>query len=240
MRRDTIIACLAWSFVGLAAAPGCSSTSGGAGGFPEGGSGGSSGGSSSSTTGSSSSGSGTSSGTSTSSSGSGSSASSSGSGTSSGIADSSPPQFTDGGTPLCNETPCDLQSNTCCVTQFITGSSCIEHSGSANQGCPANTAAFSCLQASDCTTAGQVCCGEADSTAQTAGTSCKTVAAGGSPCGASSSTAAYAQICTTTKECKNGMQCVAQVCAVVISGVTANAHLTMCGLQTQAPFNCTQ
>jgi hypothetical protein len=36
------------------------------------------------------------------------------------------------------------------------------------------------------------------------------------------------------------MQCVAQVCAVVISGVTANAHLTMCGLQTQAPFNCTQ
>jgi hypothetical protein len=66
------------------------------------------------------------------------------------------------------------------------------------------------------------------------------VASGGSPCGTSTSTAAFAQICTATKECKNGMQCISQVCAVVISGVTAQAHLTMCGLQTQAPFNCTQ
>jgi len=100
------------------------------------------------------------------------------------------------------------------------------------------TAAFSCLQQSDCTTAGQVCCGAADSTAQTAQTACKAVSSGASPCGASPSTAAYAQICEQTSECKNAMQCIPQVCMVTISGIPVNADLTMCGLQSQAPFNC--
>jgi len=56
-------------------------------------------------------------------------------------------------------------------------------------------------------------------------------------CGTNTSTAGYAQICETTKECQNGMQCVKQSCNV--NAALPPAKLSMCGLQTTTPFNCT-
>ena len=137
----------------------------------------------------------------------------------------------DAGVPLCYETPCNLQSNTCCVAQILSNSSCIPH----GQSCPQMTAAFSCLQETDCTS-GQYCCGIANSQAGTATASCQTVTSAGDCPGMITSTQAYAQLCTQTSECQNGMECVKQTCQL---NTVTSATLTMCGLQAKAPFNCT-
>jgi hypothetical protein len=155
-------------------------------------------------------------------------------GTSSGVpsdaaADVGGPMFTDSGIPICGKAPCDLKTNTCCVSQFLMGM-CIPHS----QSCPNLWAAFMCAQESDCAN-GQVCCGLADANAMTATTSCQTVANSSSCPGTNTSTMAEAQVCQSDMECRNHQACLQQSC--VISS-TVTAHLKMCGLQNRAPFNC--
>jgi hypothetical protein len=218
MHPRTIISSLAASFVGLAASPGCGNGSSGSSGTPDSSSEASSG-SSSSSSGSSGS------------SGSGGSASSSGSGSSGGFIEASSGPLNDGSVHYCGSTPCDLKSNTCCVSDVLIGM-CVPH----GQSCPANNAAFNCLGEADCTTAGQVCCGRADSVAETAETLCATPLSGGSPCNNGASDVS-AQICESTAECQNGLPCIAQTCNV--SSSLPAVHLAMCGLQSAAPFNCT-
>jgi hypothetical protein len=83
---------------------------------------------------------------------------------------------------------------------------------------------FGCNRACDCA-AGQVCCGL--ETGNVATTSCQTVASGGAcPGGATG-----AQLCAGSSECANGQACTAQSCAY-------GANLSLCGIQSQSPFNC--
>jgi hypothetical protein len=83
---------------------------------------------------------------------------------------------------------------------------------------------FGCTQACDCQN-GQVCCGVENGSVAT--TSCQTVAGGGSCPGGE----AGAQLCEVSSECTNGQACTPQSCA-------DGAHLSLCGIQSQAPFNC--
>jgi hypothetical protein len=74
-----------------------------------------------------------------------------------------------------------------------------------------------CSGATDCSS-GNVCCGVYDLTALTAGTVCQP-----GPC-------MIAQFCETNEECVNHMPCQGQTCA--------GGHLYLCGVQSQAPYNC--
>jgi hypothetical protein len=101
-----------------------------------------------------------------------------------------------------------------------------------NATCSGLAAAFHCQAKSDCSN-GQVCCGQA--TSFSASTSCQTVAAGGTcpvPSGSPGQVGA-AQLCQTDIECKNGQTCIPQNCA-------GGAHLSLCGLQSAAPYSCTR
>jgi hypothetical protein len=53
-----------------------------------------------------------------------------------------------------------------------------------------------------------------------------------------------AQLCQTDAECVNHMTCSWQVCTIptTVAGVavTLKPNLTMCGLQSAAPFNCAE
>jgi hypothetical protein len=40
-----------------------------------------------------------------------------------------------------------------------------------------------------------------------------------------------AQLCSVSPECVNGQACTAQTCA-------GGANLSLCGIQSQSPFNC--
>jgi hypothetical protein len=145
-------------------------------------------------------------------------------------------QFDDAGTPICG-TPCDLRSHICCIDQFGAGT-CIAASAT----CPTITiagitvpeATFKCVEKSDCP-GNQVCCGVADSVAGTAGAQCEDVSSTGGKCTpATTTTQGSAQLCTTNGECKTG-QCIWQDC-MVAAGLAPS--LTMCGIQSAAPFNC--
>jgi hypothetical protein len=155
-------------------------------------------------------------------------------------------EFNDAGLPLCGSTACDLHSNVCCVSALAAGS-CL----AAGSTCPESDnypqAQFDCLQASDCP-CGQVCCGIANdsNSSASAGSNCQDISATGacSPvadAGAQSKSGS-AQLCQTDAECKNGMKCSWQVCSVTTpySATPAMPNLTMCGLQSAAPFNCSE
>jgi hypothetical protein len=121
--------------------------------------------------------------------------------------------------------------------------SCIPHA----QSCTSQEAQFKCLQASDCAS-GQVCCGVANNSAgaASAGSQCEDIGSGGhcSPVAdaGAQSTMGSAQLCQTDAECVNHMQCVWQVCTIptTVDGVsvTLMPNLTMCGIQSAAPFDC--
>jgi hypothetical protein len=141
--------------------------------------------------------------------------------------------FSAAGVPYCaaNMT-CDLTQNTCCVNGLGVGSCMSGHNG-----CGAGLyAAFECIEATDCPS-GQVCCGYADSTTSTAGSKCQDVSGNGNKCSpAPTTTQGSVQFCQKTCECKDGSECVPQSCNV---GASLPANLTMCGLQSEKPYNCT-
>ncbi len=138
--------------------------------------------------------------------------------------------YNDAGVVMCG-TPCPLTANICCISPFGQGT-CLATSKT----CPAQQAVFKCVQQADCPT-GQVCCGVANQTAQTAGAQCQDVSTTGNKCTpvatGASPTQGSAQLCQTNAECKTGT-CIWQDCAVG----TLKPSLTMCGLQSGAPFNC--
>jgi len=137
-------------------------------------------------------------------------------------------QYTDAGVVICG-TPCPLTSNICCIDQLGNG-----HCMSTTSSCSNLEATFKCVQATDCP-ANQVCCGNANQPAATAGATCQDVASNGNQCTpAPSSTEGSAQLCQTDAECVNGAECIWQDCTVG----TLKPSLTMCGLQSSAPFNC--
>jgi|HubBroStandDraft_1064217.scaffolds.fasta_scaffold30428_2 hypothetical protein len=153
-------------------------------------------------------------------------------------------EFDDAGVPLCGSGPCDLTTHICCVSALAEGT-CL----AAGSTCPESggypQAQFECLQASECP-CGQVCCGIANDAqnSSSAGSSCQDISATGacSPVAdaGAQSKAGSAQLCQTDAECKNGTTCSWQVCNVQTPYGAAMPNLTMCGLQSDAPFNCSE
>jgi hypothetical protein len=151
--------------------------------------------------------------------------------------------FTDAGVPLCgSDTPCDLTKNICCVSDTAQGA----EGSCQTSACTSNQASFECLQASDCA-GGKVCCGYANNSGglASAGSTCQT----GDPCtpipdAGAQSTVGSPQLCQTDAECKNSMHCIWQVCTIHTTvdtvPVTIYPNLTMCGLQTVAPYQCSE
>ena len=143
--------------------------------------------------------------------------------------------------PLCGTTPCDLRDNICCVSISLTPTGrCLSKADGGT--CKGNEATVSCLhQACDCT-GGQVCCGVARGSTTfipnvTSG--CQAVPSGGNcqpypDVTTEAGTIASAQLCKQSAECENSQSCIAQTCLPPI----VNAKLSMCGLQSQAPFDC--
>jgi len=107
-------------------------------------------------------------------------------------------------------------SMTCCVPVDggVDAAYCISGTTAS---CGAGVGTFHCAAAADCQS-GDVCCGIYDLAAQTAATVCQ------------AGSCVIAQFCKTDAECRNGMPCVAQICA------GAPSHL--CGLQSAPPYNC--
>jgi hypothetical protein len=131
--------------------------------------------------------------------------------------------FDDAGKPTCAAgVGCDLTTNVCCVSS--TGGVC----NSKAKGCLPGQGNFGCVDDSTCPS-GQVCCFQADQGAQTAGSSCQTVAAGAKCSPDITATAGSVQLCQTTSECKSGC-CAWQDCTIMSSTGTARTlSLTMCG-----------
>jgi hypothetical protein len=126
--------------------------------------------------------------------------------------------------------PCDLRSNTCCITLTLQ-ERCIP--GAAAK-CNSNEAAIHCANACDCS-GGNVCCGVANVLVGAVQTVCQSIPDGGlcNPHPATN-TQASAQLCNVNAampECKNGQNCIAQTCEY-------GANLSICGLQSQDPFDC--
>jgi hypothetical protein len=140
----------------------------------------------------------------------------------------------DNGLPACGSTACDLANGKeCCVTGTFNTSS---GTFSADYACQAPSAscnpqlggALRCVEAADCPS-GEVCCGHvsAATTTSTCESSCEASAdAGGGT----------APLCQTNAECPNH-DCTWQDCKFNNSPLT-QAELTMCGVQTGAPFYC--
>jgi hypothetical protein len=136
--------------------------------------------------------------------------------------------------PLCGLingvlSPCDLRSNTCCVTVAL-AERCIPGAGAK---CNNNEATIHCSQACDCS-GGDVCCGVANTLVGAVQTVCQSIPDGGlcNP-NPQTNTQASAQFCKTDGECKNGQACIAQTCEF-------GAMFNICGLQSQDPFACHQ
>jgi hypothetical protein len=139
-----------------------------------------------------------------------------------------PNPLCDGYVPaMCGVTPCDLRSNTCCVDLSLNTRCAPGHSSA----CHSNEVTIQCLQACECA-GGQVCCGVEDTIQGVVQSKCQTVA-DGDLCKPhpQTTTQASAQLCKVTSECKNGQDCITQTCIY-------NATLSVCGLQSQDPFNC--
>lgn len=118
----------------------------------------------------------------------------------------------------CGSTPCDLRSKTCCLPSDggLDASYCVPGNQTM---CGANVVTYHCLSSPDCPTSGNVCCGTYDLAAKTAATVCQTSCTG-------------PQFCKADSECHGGVTCVTQSCMGI-------SPLHLCGLQTQAPYNCT-
>jgi hypothetical protein len=131
--------------------------------------------------------------------------------------------------PVCaGDAGCDLRSHTCCVTEAIPPvGTCM---AGTDAGC-SGSEPFHCLYSCDCPT-GQVCCGQINGTTYAGAATCQTVAAGGN-CAVQPSYTTAAQLCEQSQECQNGKTCISQTCTVF------GAHFNFCGLQTEAPYNCT-
>jgi hypothetical protein len=130
--------------------------------------------------------------------------------------------------PMCGSTPCDLRSNTCCVTPFPLSARCIP---GANTACMNTEATFHCQYSCECPT-GQVCCGIIDTLVGFGTASCQTVPAGGfCPPHPNTVSQAAAQLCKDSSECANGQPCISQTCIY-------SAMFQFCGLQSQSPYNC--
>jgi hypothetical protein len=152
--------------------------------------------------------------------------------------------FNDAGAISCG-TYCELSNHVCCVNAVGDGT-CLD----AGSTCPSNgglpQAQFECWQASDCP-CGQICCGVANNEtgSASAGSNCQDVSLTGGACtpvadAGAQSKAGSAQLCQTNAECKNGMACSWQICNVTTPYGPAMPNLTMCGLQSAAPFNCAE
>jgi hypothetical protein len=130
----------------------------------------------------------------------------------------------------CASATCDFRSNTCCVNLSGGSSPCLS---GVDASCPASTtidyAPAHCRYSCDCP-AGQSCCGELNLSLLKGAVECQLVPDNGS-CVAPGPGYITAQTCASDEECKNGQPCVAQSCF----GTT----YYFCGLQSQAPFNCT-
>jgi hypothetical protein len=144
--------------------------------------------------------------------------------------------FNDAGLVLCGSTGCDLTTHICCLNEALK-TACIPNTST----CQSGYASFACAEKSDCPS-GKVCCAMADESSATAGMACQDVASQGGQClPAPSATAnqASAQACQTTAECVNGMTCSWQDCSISgTSGIIPAPQLTLCGPQSEAPFNC--
>jgi hypothetical protein len=123
--------------------------------------------------------------------------------------------------------PCDLRSNTCCLTSTLEGT-CLP---CANAVCPSSQATVHCLQSLECP-AGQSCCGDILTLFGEVKSSCVTLGPSGTcPFVPWTTLQLGMQLCKTDAECKNGQPCIHQTC-------TMGAMLDMCGLQSAAPLNC--
>jgi hypothetical protein len=129
----------------------------------------------------------------------------------------------------CNGTQaCDVRSNTCCITVSLNPTGrCVSGTTST---CNSNEAPFHCRYSCDCP-AGDSCCGAINTSTLTGNATCQAVASGGS-CSVPAGFTAAAQLCEQDEECMNGQRCIAQTCVF-------NAMFKFCGLQSQAPYNCT-
>jgi len=136
--------------------------------------------------------------------------------------------------PTCGTTPCDLRANKCCITvdfsTFTLKGRCVP----AAQACKSSEQTVRCLQACECG-GDQSCCGVGNQITASVQTVCQSVPNGGfcQPHTDDPNPAQAAeQFCKTDEECKNGQPCIAQTCT------TANAKFSLCGLQSQKPFEC--
>jgi hypothetical protein len=140
--------------------------------------------------------------------------------------------------PLCGTTPCDLRTNTCCIQVNIDLSLTATCVGGANAACNQNEVTVHCLQSCECGGT-NVCCGVYFKLMGEVESVCQPIAnlvdgdAGGLECNPypQTNTQASAQLCKTDAECENGGSCVAQTCAY-------GAMLSICGVQSQDPFDC--
>jgi hypothetical protein len=124
---------------------------------------------------------------------------------------------------------CDLHSNTCCLTTTL-GGTCLP---GANASCPSTQATVHCLQSDECP-CGMSCCGDIITILGEVKSKCVPLTQGQScPYVPWTSTQVGVQLCKTDAECMNGQPCIHQMC---IDG----AILSMCGLQSAMPLNCTQ
>jgi hypothetical protein len=146
--------------------------------------------------------------------------------------------FDDAGAIYCAANmPCDLASDTCCVSGLGVGTCKTGHNGCGGGTGLSAQAAFQCVEDTDCPT-NQVCCGYVDSTMNTAGSKCQAIGADNKCPAPMANTQSAIQFCQKTCECKDGSECVPQSCPLGVPGVP-NANLTMCGLQADAgSFHC--
>jgi hypothetical protein len=146
--------------------------------------------------------------------------------------------FDDAGAIYCAANmPCDLASDTCCVSGLGVGTCKTGHNGCGGGTGLNAQAAFQCVEDTDCPT-NQVCCGYVDTSMNAAGSKCQAIGADNKCPVPMSNTQSAIQFCQKTCECKDGSECVPQSCPLGVPGVPP-ANLTMCGLQTNTMnFNC--
>jgi hypothetical protein len=131
-----------------------------------------------------------------------------------------------------NGVTCDFRSNTCCVTLATTSSAvCVPGAGTA---CTPPAEADHCRYSCDCP-GGYSCCGVLNTATYAGIIGCQQLS-DNSSCVAPGPGYITAQLCQQDEECKNGQRCIDQLCL----GLPASyAIFHFCGLQSQAPYNCT-
>ncbi len=125
----------------------------------------------------------------------------------------------------CGSAPCDLRSNTCCVSETTFATRCLPGT---NAACTTKEATLHCSNGCECSD-GKVCCGISNTIAGSIQSVCQAVPNGGqcSPY-PPTSTQASAQFCKADSQCKNGQGCIHQTCTY--EGVSGTFDI--CGLQS--------